>query len=512
MKTLFLVQLVLVTFVRNSSSLLLQKSHFISAGNSFVLNNHNSDNEIIHETKNLETKGSQSPSHFYSKKSFGDLGLSSALNDVVNHLQLTKPSKVQALSFNEIYTGKSCILADQTGSGKTLAYILPTIQRMYENRNKKISVNTTTSSDWKGQLVSPEILIIAPTNELANQVWKVLKSISSVLRFRSACITSGNDGDAEIKKLKLGADIVVCTPGRLFSLLKQGDFTLKDTKSIILDEADVLFLDESFPLQGIGEYCPSDSQYVFVTATLPEVTMRQILKEFPESVLLKGPGLHRIPPTVEETLIDCSNGPGSRYTGGGSSGSQRIPFRNNRNNQPTAVADAETIFENKRLGLMNALALNDHVERSLIFCNTIEQCRRVENALLRADKNGRVRQVLSYHSAIDVTKRKENMLDFTRKLLPLPAVLICTDRASRGIDFDNINVDHVILFDFPQEPSEYVRRVGRTGRAGRFGKVTVLAYGRQVAMVNSLLMASKEGKRIDPIPSLNTFKSWSKEE
>lgn len=71
-------------------------------------------------------------------------------------------------------------------------------------------------------------------------------------------------------------------------------------------------------------------------------------------------------------------------------------------------------------------------------------------------------------------------------------------------------MDHVILFDFPQEPSEYVRRVGRTGRAGRFGKVTILAHGRQISMVKKLLVASREGKRIDPIPSMNSIKSYKK--
>ena len=106
---------------------------------------------------------------------------------------------------------------------------------------------------------------------------------------------------------------------------------------------------------------------------------------------------------------------------------------------------------------------------------------RVENFLTREDKFQRARMVYPYHGAIDVNARQENLQEFSRPLLPKPVVLISTDRASRGIDFNSANIGHVILFDFPQEPSEYLRRIGRTGRAGRAGKATVLVYGKQVS-------------------------------
>lgn len=158
--------------------------------------------------------------------------------------------------------------------------------------------------------------------------------------------------------------------------------------------------------------------------------------------VLKGPGLHRIAPTVEETLIDCS-GP------------------------QTQERNAETALENKRLALLKTLEQNEDIERTVIFCNTIPNCRAVENMLQRADRTGKLRKVYPYHGALDAATRESNIAEFSRPLLQMPVVLVCTDRASRGMDFDKAPVDHVVLFDFPQEPSEYVRRVGRTGRAGR---------------------------------------------
>jgi superfamily II DNA/RNA helicase len=105
------------------------------------------------------TAGEDQPSFFFSKKAFGAIGMKESMSGVVNSLNLIRPSKIQALSYNEILSGKTCILADQTGSGKTLAYLLPVIQRMIESK-KNGTLGATVSK-------SPYILIIAPTTELA---------------------------------------------------------------------------------------------------------------------------------------------------------------------------------------------------------------------------------------------------------------------------------------------------------------------------------------------------------
>ena len=358
-------------------------------------------------------------SFFYSKKDFHQIGLTKTMDGVLTYLNVEKPSKIQALTFQDILQGQSCIVADQTGSGKTLAYLLPTMQRIIELiRNDTIPVAPSRS---------PYLLVSTPTTELANQVARVVREMAHILKFRSSCVTSASDMDSEQRKLRLGVEVLVCTPGRLLALIKRQEISLKLLQTVVLDEADILFMDQSFPLQPIGEACPLSAQFIFTTATLPEIVVQQIVAEFPDLKQLSGPGLHRIAPTVEEILIDCSGPPGQ-------------------------TKNAETAFENKRLALLRSLEQTES-DRTLVFCNTIPQCRAVENALQRADRNGRLRNVYPYHSAIDFQTREANLAEFSKPLLKLPAVLICTDRASRGMDFAKARVDHVILFDFPQEPS-----------------------------------------------------------
>ncbi len=159
---------------------------------------------------------------------------------------------------------------------------------------------------------------------------RVVRSICSVLKFRSTCYTSDSNLDSEEKKLRLGAEILIGTPGRIVALLKKEAVSFNRLQTVVLDEADVLFTDPSFPLQPLGAACPITTQFVFVTATLPDIVLKQITSEFPSVVELTGPGLHRISPTVEEVLMDCS-GPRDQ------------------------VKSFETAFENKKGALLNVL-------------------------------------------------------------------------------------------------------------------------------------------------------------
>jgi len=134
---------------------------------------------------------------------------------------------------------------------------------------------------------------------LIRQVSKVVKALANALKFRTACFTASTlDMDSEKKKLRLGADVVVGTPGRLLQLLERGELDLSALAVMVLDEADVLLADESFPLQPIGQACPASTQFLFTTATLPHSAVAQIEQEFPAVLKLIGPGLHRIAPNV----------------------------------------------------------------------------------------------------------------------------------------------------------------------------------------------------------------------
>jgi ATP-dependent RNA helicase DDX18/HAS1 len=144
--------------------------------------------------------------------------------------------------------------------------------------------------------------------------------------------------------------------------------------------------------------------------------------------------------------------------------------------------------------------------RTIVFCNKIETCRKVENFLNRSIIGNDV-EVLPYHAAIAGEKRDANLSKFlstprqTGSEEQKRLILVCTDRASRGVD--SSFVDHVILFDFPREPSEYVRRVGRTARgAGGQGVVTVLVLGRQVKLAQHVSGRNQKGLPVHSIPAV----------
>lgn len=271
--------------------------------------------------------------------------------------------------------------------------------------------------------------------------------------------------------------MLVSTPGRLLQLLQDQEVNLSQLKVMVLDEADVLLMDQSFPLQPIGQACntggtgvtgatsttnnkkvptnpvngatkndslretesptTSGTQFLFVTATLPDVVIKQITAEFPDVMTLSGPGLHRIAPSIEEVLVDCS---GAR----------------------DQARSSDQVQHNKRKALLHALE-SFPAERTIVFCNTIDQCRRVENVLQREDRSGKGRSVYSYHGAIDAQTREDNMAAFSMVLLTQPAVLISTDRASRGMDFNKAHVRQASTCVYSPPPLQCMQHLSYDG-------------------------------------------------
>ncbi|KAL2609644.1 hypothetical protein R1flu_028217 [Riccia fluitans] len=424
-------------------------------------------NTLLRDLKARDNYDASIAEEFFSQKNFRDIGATDEVIRALASLQVDKPSQIQALSFTPIIEGKSCILAEQTGSGKTLAYVAPLVQRLRADE---------AAGMGKALPKKPRILVLVPTSELAAQVLKNFRALSKGgVPTRSIVLTGGFKWKTQVENLQEAADVVIATPGRLLQHLEAGTIQFDHVKSVVFDEVDILFDDEEFSkaLQTINKTASIKVQYVHVTATLPVDVHDDLLERYPDCLSLMGPSLHRTAPGLQEILVDCSGGEIDEKT-------------------------PESAFVNKRTALLQ-LVNEKPVSKTIIFCNKIETCRKVENILTRYDRTGKKIQVLPYHAALSQEARLENLETFMAAQPKLRTFLVCTDRASRGID--SLDVEHVVLFDFPRDPSEYVRRVGRTARgAGGTGKVFVLAVGKQVSAARRIMERNDKGYPIHDVP------------
>ncbi|KAK9811880.1 hypothetical protein WJX72_011720 [[Myrmecia] bisecta] len=413
----------------------------------------------------VRTAGKKSGGTFFHSKTFEEVGASPEIISALNTLGIKRPSHVQVAAYQALLSSAPhIVLGDHAGSGKTLAYLLPLVQRMREEERAG-GVNK------RGK--APRVVVLAPTAELCTQVLRVARALARGAPFKSVVLTGGHKWRTQKEALEEGPDLVVATPGRLIEHLKEGNLALDLCKAIVMDEVDILLGDTtSFAeqIQPLRQAAGTDVRFVLVTATLPEYIYAQLQQDFPGIQAAIGPGLHRTAPGIVEQLVDCSGGD---------------------------VIDEETGFERKAHSLMRLLRQNT-VARTIVFCNKIETCRKVENLLTRS--LGADMQVLPYHSAIVENVRTRNLQTFLAKPQgSTRAVLICTDRASRGVD--SAYVEHVVLFDFCRDPSEYVRRVGRTGRgAGGVGLVSILVLGRQVQLARQIIERNQSGLPIHSVP------------
>ncbi|CAK9138894.1 unnamed protein product [Ilex paraguariensis] len=431
--------------------------------------------ELIHkfgsEAREISNKWRKSNADidFFSRKSFRDLGCSDYMIEALKSHHFQRPSHIQAMAFASVTGGKSCIIADQSGSGKTLAYLLPVIQRLRQEELQGLGKSVSQS---------PRVIVLVPTAELASQVLSICRSLSKVgVPFRSMVATGGFRQRTQLENLRQDLDVLITTPGRFVYLLKEGFLQLTNLRCAVLDEVDILFNDEDFDpaLQSLINSSPFTTQFLFVTATLPVDIYNKLVEVFPDCEVIMGPGMHRTSPGLEEILVDCS----------GPEGTEKNP---------------DTAFSNKKSALLQ-LVEETTVAKTIVFCNKIETCRKVENALNRYDKKGIHMRVLPFHAALAQESRLANMEEFrSSQLKDSSLFLVCTDRVSRGIDF--AGVDRVVLFDFPRDPSEYVRRVGRTARgAGGKGEAFIFVVGKQVSLARRIIERNKKGHPLHDVPS-----------
>lgn len=354
--------------------------------------------------------------------SFADLGLSAPLLKALTDMGYEKPSPIQSACIPHLLEGRDVLGMAQTGSGKTAAFALPFLNNI------------------QADLACPQVLVLAPTRELAVQVAEACaeyaKNMSGV---RVVALYGGQRYDVQLRALRQGPQIVVGTPGRLLDHLKRGTLDLSKLKGLVLDEADEMlrmgFIDD---VETIMAQIPAEHQTALFSATMPEA-IRRITRRF-----MKNPQEVRIQSSVVNTP-DISQ---SYWTVHG---------------------------VRKNEALIRFLEAEDF-DAAIIFVRTKNATLEVAEALERsghnsAALNGDMNQALREQT---LERLKNGRLD----------ILIATDVAARGLDVERISL--VVNYDIPMDSESYVHRIGRTGRAGRAGRALLFVENRERRLLRNI--------------------------
>ncbi len=341
---------------------------------------------------------------------------------------------VQEQVIPPVMAGRDVIASAQTGTGKTAAFLLPVMNRLLQNH-------------VDGRVGA---LIIVPTRELAIQISQHIEGLSYFTHLSSIAIYGGNDAQnfvAEKKALQMGADVIVCTPGRMIAHMNMGYVNLKGLQFLILDEADRM-LDMGFQddITKMIRALPAKRQNLLFSATMPE-KIRQLAKK-----ILHDP---------VEINIAISKPP------------EKI------------IQKAFVVYEPQKLPLIKKLLKENSYKNALIFCGRKQTVKQLTREL----KHGGI-NVSEIHSDLEQSVRENTLSAFASGRIP---VLVATDILSRGIDIDTIDV--VINYDVPGDGEDYVHRIGRTARAEADGMAFTLISEKEqnkFAVIEKLL-----GKEIE---------------
>lgn len=335
---------------------------------------------------------------------FKEFGLDESLLEGIGATGYENATPVQEQVIPLILAGRDLIASAQTGTGKTAAFLLPIINGLLSSRTDD-QVNA---------------LVIVPTRELAVQIAQNLEGLSYFTPISSIAVYGGGDGSSfstEKQALSKGADIVICTPGRMIAHLNMGYVRLTGLHYLVLDEADRM-LDMGFydDIMKIISYLPLKRQNLLFSATMPG-KIRDLARKI----------LHE----PAEINISISKPP------------EKI------------VQQAFVVYDAQKIPLVKWLLNSRDFKSILIFCSKKHNVKQLTMELKRSRFS-----VKEIHSDLDQQEREQTLLEFKSRRLP---ILVATDILSRGIDIDNI--DLVINYDVPNDGEDYIHRIGRTARA-----------------------------------------------
>ncbi|PYS89885.1 MAG: RNA helicase [Acidobacteria bacterium] len=383
---------------------------------------------------------------------FSELGLQPALLRRCESLGYKEPTPIQGQAIPVVLSGSDLIGCAETGTGKTAAFLLPIIQRITDTARP-----------------GTRVLILAPTRELASQIETNYRELNATKHNRCATLIGGASMSRQLTALRQQPAVVIATPGRLLDMLERRAINLSGIETFVLDEADRM-LDMGFwpAIRQVLVKLPTKRQTLLFSATMSPAIEQLARTTMREPKLIEVNQRGRAPGTVAQTAY------------------------------PVAA-------ESKMALLLDLLEQErDNFERVLVFTRTRRGAERLSHILsAREHKANRI------HADRTQREREAALRGFREGET---RVLVATDIAARGIDVDSIS--HVINYDVPEQPEDYVHRIGRTGRAGKVGRAITL-----VTPVDELSMRAIErltGQTVERVLLPNfggvnhTFNSHSK--
>ena len=351
--------------------------------------------------------------------SFEQFGLAPALLAALEKLNFSEPTPVQAQAIPVVQAGSDTYINAETGSGKTLSYLLPLFQLL------------------KCDLRAAQILILAPTQELAIQVHRVTCDLAqhSGMDIRSASLIGGAAIDRQLEKLKKKPQVIVGTPGRIIELIERGKLKLSEIKTLVIEEADRLLADESLePVKKVIRACPGRRQLVFVSAT-EQPKSKEVMEQL-------SPGLVRL--HTEDVVVN-----------------------------PNIEHFYVVVDQRDKADTIRKLVHATKTKKAIVFTHRNETA---ETLAARLEHHKVA--VADLHSTYDKEVRKQAMQNFRSGKA---TVMSASDVAARGLDIPGIT--HVFNLDIPSKGKDYLHRVGRTGRAGTQGVAVSVIVRPEVRLV-----------------------------
>ena len=350
---------------------------------------------------------------------FETLGLSEQLLRAVRNTGYTTPTPIQAQAIPAILEGKDIMAAAQTGTGKTAGFTLPLLQRL--------------SNKPQARPDHVRALVLTPTRELAAQVHNSVLTYGKYQKLRSTAVFGGVNINPQMSKLCRGVDVLVATPGRLLDLYQQGAVRFDDIEILVLDEADRM-LDMGFidDIKKIMALLPKQRQNLMFSATFSN-PIRQLAKSI----------------TNNPVEIDISP----------------------RNSTvETITQTVHPVDKGRKAELLSRLIRKENWYQVLVFSGTKHGADKLVKRLTRDNI-----QAAAIHGNKSQYQRTSALAGFKRNKIQ---VLVATDIASRGIDITQLS--HVVNYDMPHSPEDYIHRIGRTGRAGASGHAISLVSADEI--------------------------------